>query len=111
MKFAKIAVQLCILAAMILLHCTLLFCADSHCVYPVTDSVLMQKIATYFPIELFSIVPLDLKTLQLFAQWVVLIEAVLITHVCIKIVSKIISFIFKSTFSILFLMVAYYFYC
>jgi hypothetical protein len=76
MMFASFLARFCFIAAAVVLHCSLFFCTESHCVYPVDGNPLIARVALYIPSEFFNMIPIELKTLQLLAQWIIVIEAV-----------------------------------
>jgi hypothetical protein len=109
--FGSFLVRFCFIAAAVVLHCSLLFCTDSHCVYPVNENLLIARAALYVPSEFFNMIPVELKTLQLLAQWLIVIEAVFVIHIGFAIIRKIIILIFEITFATIVLAAAYYYYC
>jgi hypothetical protein len=54
---------------------------------------------------------LGAQTLQLLAQWLIVMEAVFAIHRCIKTIMKIITLFFEVAFVIVCLVAVHYFYC
>lgn len=110
MALVSFLVHFCLIAAAVVLHCSLLFCTESHCVYPVDRNFLFVKASMYFPPELLDMIPMELKTLQLLAQWLIIVEAVFVIYIGLTIMKKIISLILEITFAMMILAAIYYFY-
>ena len=109
--FGLFLARFCFITAAIVLHCSLLFCTDSHCIYPVNENLIIARAALYVPSEFFNMIPVEIKTLQLLAQWLIVIEAVFIIHIGFTILRKIISIILEIIFATIILAAVYYYYC
>jgi hypothetical protein len=110
MVLVSLLVRFCFIAVAVVLHCSLLFCTGSHCVYPVDGNLLIARAALHFPSEFFDMIPTELKTLQLLAQWLIIVEAVFVIHFGFTIMKKIISLILEITFATIILAAVCYFY-
>jgi len=110
MSLFKFLGRLGFIAIALMLHCSLLFCTDSHCMFPVDENLLIVRASLYIPTEIFSIIPVEIKTIQLLAQWFLIVEAIFVVYFCIKIINKIVILILKITFAVILLAAIYYFY-
>jgi predicted neutral ceramidase superfamily lipid hydrolase len=79
-------------------------------IYPVDENMFLAKAAVYFPAEFFSIVPLELKSVQLLAQWIVIVEAAFVMHFCLRVIIRIVTLILETAFAMILLAAIYYFY-
>ena len=109
--FGSFLARFCFIAAAVVLHCSLIFCTGSHCVYPINKNLLVAEVALYFPSEFFNMIPVELKTLQLLAQWLVIIEAVFFIRIAFTAIRKITTLILEITFATIVLTAVYYYYC
>jgi hypothetical protein len=47
MLFFAFLAQFCVITAAMILHCGLLFCTESHCIYSASDNAYFAKAALY----------------------------------------------------------------
>jgi hypothetical protein len=75
-------------AALILLHATLLFCSDDHCVFLMEKPPVSAEIGYQLRRGISAMLPYDMKTMQLWAQWLIVGEIMLLFLYIIRIISK-----------------------
>jgi predicted neutral ceramidase superfamily lipid hydrolase len=70
----------------------------------------LAQVTAYFPVEFFSIVPLELKSIQLLAQRLILIEAIFLMHICLRVIIKLITALLETALALVFIVAVYFFY-
>jgi hypothetical protein len=67
----KVAIAYC-LVLLLLVHATLFFCGDDHCVFFVERPPLPPEVAYHTRIFISTMLPFDMRTMQILAQWLVI---------------------------------------
>lgn len=83
---------------MVLLHSSLLFCTQSHCIIPLTRPPLSPEYAYYIRYALVNLLPFSIKTVQDLAQWLVVIELVFLFWWFLQLIKKAIFMLFEIIF-------------
>ena len=55
-----------------ILHATLLFCGGEHCIISFEKPPVPQEVAYNLRVGISALLPFELKTLQVIAQWIVI---------------------------------------
>lgn len=57
----------------VLVHCSLFFCDEEHCIYPVSTLPIPKEAAYYIRVGISNLIPLEFKLIQLVAQWLLML--------------------------------------
>jgi hypothetical protein len=98
------------LAIFVLIHCSLLFCSEEHCMYPLVRPPISREAAYYIRSGISNLMPISFKLIQQIGQWFILIEALLLAYFALKAINYIVSLFFKSLLLAVFIGLAYYTY-
>lgn len=98
------------LAIFVLIHCSLLFCSEEHCMYPLARPPISREAAYYIRSGISNLMPISFKLIQQIGQWFILIEALLLAYFALKVINYIVSLFFKSLLLAVFIGLAYYTY-
>lgn len=98
------------IAIFVLTHCSLLFCSEEHCVYPLVRPPISREAAYYIRSGISNLMPISFKLIQQIGQWFILVEAIVLLYFVLKAVNYIVSMLFKSLLLAVFLGLAYYTY-
>ena len=60
-----------------ILHTTLLFCGGEHCIVSFEKPPVSSEIAYHLRVTISALLPFELKTMQVIAQWIVIGEIML----------------------------------
>lgn len=82
-----------LVAILILLHATLLFCSDSHCVYVFDKPPVSIEVGFQIRRAIANLLPYEMKLMQTWAQWIVVGEIMLVFLYVLKIASKILWYL------------------
>jgi hypothetical protein len=80
-----------LIVVLVLVHCSLFFCDESHCLYLVSKLPISRESAYYIRVGISTLIPIGFKSIQLLAQWIILIEACIIVYYLFRIIQTIIS--------------------
>jgi hypothetical protein len=75
----------------LLVHCSLFFCNEDHCICRVSTLPISRELAYYMRVGISNMIPLQFKTIQLFAQWVIIFEGLALLVVLLKVFRSIVS--------------------
>lgn len=95
------------IAVFVLTHCSLLFCSEDHCVYPLVKAPISREAAYYIRSGISNLMPISFKLIQQIAQWFVLIESLILLYFAFKAVNFIVSLFFKALLLGVFIGLAY----
>lgn len=99
-----------LLAILVLTHCSLLFCSEDHCMYPLARPPISREAAYYIRSGISNLMPISFKLIQQIGQWFILVEALILAYFAIKAVNYIVSLFFKTLLLLVFIGLAYYTY-
>jgi hypothetical protein len=94
----------------LLIHCSLFFCNEKHCIYRLKAVPVPLEWAYYMRLGISNLIPMEFKMIQLIAQWVILIEALILLYYLVKLAREIISLALEMAFLSLLIALAYYLY-
>jgi hypothetical protein len=77
----------------VLVHCSLFFCTEEHCVYEVTALPISREWAYYMRISISNLIPVSFATIQIVAQWLILFELILLLGFIVSFIRRIVSFL------------------
>ena len=77
----------------VLVHCSLFFCTEEHCVYQVSTLPISRELAYYIRILISNLIPISFATIQIAAQWLILLEFILLIGCIVSIIRRIVSFL------------------
>lgn len=60
-----------ILATLILLHLTLLYCGGPHCIFPMEKPPVSPELGYQIRRAISALLPFEIKTMQIWAQWII----------------------------------------
>lgn len=98
------------LALFVLVHCSLLFCSEDHCMYPLAKPPVSREAAYYIRSGISNLIPISFKLIQQIGQWFILAEALVLLYFALKAVNYVVSLFFKSLLLAVFIGLAYYTY-
>jgi hypothetical protein len=75
-----------------ILHTTLLFCGGGHCIVSFEKPPVSNEIAYHLRVTISALLPFELKTMQVMAQWIVIGEIMLVFIWTIKRLQNIICY-------------------
>lgn len=100
-------VTLYFIVILVLVNCSLLFCNEKHCIYPFEKLPISKETAYYIRVGISNLIPVGFKNIQLFAQWLILAEAVVLFYFVLKLLRRIVSFVCDIIFLVILLALAY----
>jgi hypothetical protein len=71
MRFLNWVIAAYLLALFLLLHTTLLYCGESHCVYPLESPPVSPEVGFQLRRAISVLLPFELKMMQKWTQWLV----------------------------------------
>lgn len=77
-----------LMAALLLLHATLLFCSEDHCVFIMEKPPVSLEMGYQLRRGISAMLPYEMKTMQLWAQWLIVGEIMLLLLFILRLITK-----------------------
>ena len=89
-----------IFVVIVLLHGTLLYCGEPHCIVPFERPPVSSEVGYFIRRAISALLPFELKIMQKIAQWLIVGEIMIIFLWTMNLVQKIICYVFWIIFAL-----------